>query len=216
MAAHQTDQVDTSAMVLMHDAFRRDLVHLANSTARYRGDDPARLSAQHAGWEIFKTQLHIHHTAEDTGLWPHLRVLLIDRPDDLALLDAMEAEHARIDPLLAGVDAALAGAEAGADRLAGVIDALVVELSSHLGHEEREALPLIARTISAADWERFGNEQRRSVGIKGAAQFLPWLLDSQDPERAGAMLGNLPAPLRLVYRRIWRPRYVKLNPWAAS
>jgi Hemerythrin HHE cation binding domain len=52
-----------------------------------------------AGWELFKTELHIHHTAEDQDLWPRMRTHLADRPDQLALLQAMQDEHGRIDPL---------------------------------------------------------------------------------------------------------------------
>jgi hypothetical protein len=70
-----------------------------------------------AGWELFKTQLHIHHTAEDADLWPRMRTHLADHPDELALLAAMEDEHAHIDPLLAAVDGALAAVDGGQQRL---------------------------------------------------------------------------------------------------
>jgi len=42
-------------------------------------------------------------------LWPPLRQAVTDRPQDLALVDRMEAEHAELAPQLAGVDAALDG-----------------------------------------------------------------------------------------------------------
>jgi hypothetical protein len=51
---------------------------------------------------MFKKYLRIHHRAEDEAVWPVMYQVLTDRPDDLALLDAMEAEHAAIDPLLDG------------------------------------------------------------------------------------------------------------------
>jgi hypothetical protein len=37
--------------------------------------------------------LQIHHTAEDTSPWPALRQK-VTRPDHVAVIDAMEAEHA--------------------------------------------------------------------------------------------------------------------------
>jgi hypothetical protein len=49
--------------------------------------------------------------------WPRMRARLADRPDDLALLQAMEDEHARIDPLIAAVDGALADHGDGHRRL---------------------------------------------------------------------------------------------------
>jgi iron-sulfur cluster repair protein YtfE (RIC family) len=222
MATPRTEQIDTSMMIAMHDAFRRDMVHLARSTARSSADDPARLRARHAGWEIFKTQLHTHHRGEDTSLWPRLRTRLAGRSDDLALLDAMESEHGLIDPLLASIDAALeaeaghpvAAGGPGTGRVGDLVDALVTDLSAHLRHEERDALPLIARTLTVPEWDAIAVEQRKGVGIRGAAQFLPWLLDSQDAQWSHSMYSSLPAPARLVYRRILRPRYQRRNPWA--
>jgi len=92
MTTDTTGHLDLTLMVAFHDAFRRDLGHLARAASRR----PAEL----AGWELFKTELHIHHTAEDQDLWPRMRTHLADRPDQLALLQAMQDEHARIDPLL--------------------------------------------------------------------------------------------------------------------
>ena len=47
---------------------------------------------------MFATALHHHHSGEDAGLWP----LLLSRADAAGrtLLEAMEAEHGEIDPIL--------------------------------------------------------------------------------------------------------------------
>src|SRR6266545_1702156 len=96
------------------------------------------------------------------------------RPDELALLQAMQDEHARIDPLLAGVDGALADHDGGHQRLGDTVDALAGELHGHLRHEERDALPLIDQSLTQAEWQAFGNDQRRRIGLRGAAQLFPW------------------------------------------
>jgi Hemerythrin HHE cation binding domain len=110
MTTDTTSHLDLTLMVAFHDAFRRDLGHLARAAGRRPAEleEPARHTAVLAGWELFKTQLHIHHTAEDQDLWPRMRTHLADRLDQLALLQAMQDEHARIDPLLDAVDGALA------------------------------------------------------------------------------------------------------------
>ena len=59
------------------------------------------------GGQPFKQALRIHHTAEDRALWPPMRRALAGRPGDLALLEAMEAEHAGIDQLITTIGAAL-------------------------------------------------------------------------------------------------------------
>jgi hypothetical protein len=51
----------------------------------------------------------------------------------------MAGEQARIDPLPAAVDTAFA--DPARDRLADVSDALATTLTSHLAHEETDALP---------------------------------------------------------------------------
>jgi Hemerythrin HHE cation binding domain len=100
MTSQATSHLDLTLMVAFHDAFRRDLGHLARAASRRPAqlDQPARHTAVQAGWQLFTTQLHIHHTAEDNDLWPRMRTHLADRPDELALLQAMQDEHARIDP----------------------------------------------------------------------------------------------------------------------
>jgi hypothetical protein len=52
-------------MVVFYDAFRRDLAHLPRAASHRPAelDELARRTAVLAGWELFKTQLHIHHTA---------------------------------------------------------------------------------------------------------------------------------------------------------
>ena len=90
---------DMTMMFTVHDALRRELGRIAAIAAR-PGDDPRRVLRAAAGWELFKGYLHIHHTAEDETVWPVMAPLLAGRPADLALVAAMEAEHAAIDPLL--------------------------------------------------------------------------------------------------------------------
>src|SRR5215510_9165236 len=202
MPSDTTSRPDLMWMVAFHSALRRDLARLARTTSRHRNDDPARRTAVLTGWELFKTQLHIHHTGEDTDLWPRMRAHLSGRPDDLALLQAMEDE--------------LADPDHGHKRLADTVDALTAELSGHLAHEERDTLPLLERSLSQAEWQGFVTDQRRKSGIRGAAQFLPWLLDGASAEQTQVALAELPAPLRVVYRRIWQPRYARHDHWEPS
>jgi hypothetical protein len=210
-----TGRLDMTMMLVVHDAFRRDLGHLARAAARRPVDldDPARHTAVLAGWEMFRTQLHLHHTGEDRRLWPRMRDHLADRPDEMAVLQAMQDEHARIDPLLAAVDGDLADRDRGHARLGERVEALATELSGHLAHEERDALPLLDRVLPAAEWQRFAAGERRARGIRGAAQLFPWLLDGASTEQTRAVLREFPPPLRVVYRRIWQPRYARHDHW---
>jgi iron-sulfur cluster repair protein YtfE (RIC family) len=204
-------RLDMTMMYAVHDALSRELVQVARAAAR-TVDDPRRILGTAAGWEMFKKYLGVHHTSEDAALWPVMYAALAGRPDDLALLDAMEAEHAAIDPLLAAVDAALADRETGARRLGDLVDALVGGLNGHLRHEEREALPLIDATTTEQQWRRFGQLHGERIG-DDASRYLPWVLDGLSEDRVATILHRMPAPIRTAYRDEWQATYARLIPW---
>lgn len=108
-------------MYVTHDAFRRDLGRFTAASAAGTAHSPGVC----AGWENFKAQLLLHHSVEDTHLWPRVRRAAAGLPSGLALLDEMEAEHAQIDPLLTAVDDALTGSGGNlAGHVAGLTFAL--------------------------------------------------------------------------------------------
>ena len=135
-ADRTAEAIDFTMMYVTHDAFLRDLGRFTAASAAGTAHTPG----VREGWENFKVQLLLHHSVEDTHLWPRVRRATAGRPAGLTLLDEMEAEHARIDPLLAAVDDALAGS---ASNLAGHAAELASTLEWHLRHEEEAALPLI-------------------------------------------------------------------------
>jgi len=210
-ARHGTGDADLTVMIAAHDAFRRDLVSLARAATAADRADPARREQVGRGWEVFKRQLHFHHTGEDRHIWPRLGERLAHSESAMSTLQAMEEEHARVDPLLDAVDAAFA--DPAGDRLAGTVDELVTTLHGHLAHEERDALPLIGTALTAAEWRAVGLRLGRQNGLAGGAEFFAWMLDGAADDRAAAVLAGLPAPLRLVYRVAWRPRYAKVSRW---
>ena len=138
---------DMTLMYAMHNALRRELDRLARATSRPR-DDPKHVLRTALGWQMFKSFLHVHHGSEDDKLWPVMRAAVTAGSSDAALLDAMEAEHAEIDPLLRQIDAALGGGYADPSSLGELTDALRTAVRRHLDHEEGEALPLVDATVN--------------------------------------------------------------------
>lgn len=195
---------DWTAMYVMHDALRRELEHLAKVAAREDGE-ARRVLAEAPGWDLFKTALHVHHTAEDEALWPAMRAGLAGDPDGLALMDAMEAEHAAIDPAIEAIDA-------GTEPLGGLVETLAAGLTAHLRHEEDDAIPLLDATLTPEQFAHFGQVHGARLGPNGP-RVIPWLLDGVDPERAASMLALLPEPARAAYENDWRPAYASLNRW---
>ncbi|GAA3302602.1 hemerythrin domain-containing protein [Streptomyces cinereospinus] len=205
---------DMTMMFAIHDALRRELERIARITARV-DEDPRHVLSTAVGWELFKKFLTIHHTSEDVTVWPVMHRALAGRPDELALLDAMEAEHAVIDPLLADIDAALADRDSGLERLGGLTDRLYTGLRGHLGHEERDALHLMDITMTAQEWAAFSTEQRARVG-DDSRRYLPWLLDDMDVTRLTGILHKMPEQLRTAYETEWRAAYEALDLWGAK
>ncbi len=180
-------------MYALHDALRRELDRVARLT-----ETPDGLLKATVTWDLFTTYLHIHHTSEDDALWPALRKVVPET--DLALLDAMEAEHAVIDPALAAVESSAAG------DLAENVAVLRDRLTAHLRHEERETLPLIAATLPQEEWARFGALHRQRVG-GDTGRYLPWMLDSAADDLADRVLSSLPDSMKAAYRDEWLPAY---------
>ncbi|MEU3602611.1 hemerythrin domain-containing protein [Streptomyces sp. NPDC006798] len=201
----RTSGVDLTMMYAVHRALRRDLGRLTAA----RRPDPAGFRA---GWRLFTGYLTIHHVSEDESLWPVLRTKLDGRPEELAVLRAMEAEHTRLDQVLAKVDAALDG-EPGTPVPADLMADVTACLTDHLDHEEARALPMLEALLTAAEWRGFVAGQRRRVGLRGAPTFIPWLLDGVSGDERRSVLAVLPVPLRLVYGAFWRPRYARNSPW---
>ncbi len=197
-------------MYAMHDALRRELRHIADTAARADGD-PREILRTAPGWDLFKTALRAHQQAEDAALWPVLRTALAGRPYDLAVLEALEAEHAGLDPLLAAIDEATAD-DSGPDLLVDLVGALVAGLRGHLRHEEEAALPLIRAAMSGRQRARFARAHAERIA-PDACRILPWLLDDADEHTATALLAALPRSARRAYRQ-WQAAYAALDRWS--
>lgn len=207
-----TDE-DMDVMRVVHSAFRRDGARLEQALERYGTQDEEAHDALLLGWHGFSSSLHHHHMIEDTHIWPVIRDKLADRPDDLAVLDAMEAEHARIDPTIEAIERVFDDREAGVDEVVEQTAALVDLLRSHLAHEERDAFPLIRTMITKREWEQLNKASVKELSFSQIAQLGPWILDGASPEDTRRVLAELPSPLRLVHRFWWNPRYLKARRW---
>jgi hypothetical protein len=204
-------QLDVSMMFAMHDALRRELVQVARIASR-TDDHPGQLLRAALGWELFKKFLLVHHQSEDDTLWPALRTNVAGQPDRLALTDALEAEHAVIEPLLTAIDAAAADPHYGYQRFGDIVDELITKLTAHLAHEETDGLPLIDASLTEQQWQHFA--QVHAERIAGdAPTYMPWLLNGASPQTLDAVLGKFPPPLLTAFREQWGPAYAALAIW---
>jgi hemerythrin-like domain-containing protein len=204
-------KLDMTMMFTIHDAFRRELERIAKITVQ-TNDDPKHILRAAIGWQMFKQYLRIHHTTEDETVWGLMEQELADRPSDLALLAAMEAEHAAIDPLLNAIDVALADRDKGPEQLGGLVDELATSLGAHLKHEEAEGLALVDSTLTEQQWANFAAVHLKRVG-DDVGTYLPWLLDSASEKWTETVLSRLPEHGVIAYRDKWRAAYAELDLW---
>jgi hypothetical protein len=204
--------VDLHAMFVMHHAFRRDLAAFAAAAEATPATDREAWRRLQRRWELFSTVLHHHHSGEDAGLWP----VLLERSDEAgrATLEAMEAEHAEIDPLLAGC-------ADGFDRMAQAADddarrALAVRLvatrerlAEHLRHEETEALVLVQQHLTEQEWRDLEQEHFRSdLSPKELFTIVAWAAYGIGDQQRREVLEKTGLPFVVLWR-LGRSRFAR-------
>jgi uncharacterized membrane protein len=154
--------------------------------------------------------LHGHHHGEDAGLWPVVR---LRDPGTGDLLDGMGADHRLVAPLVeecTGRARAFALSTHDDERLAlaDALERLSSTLLPHLRREEDEVMPIVAVTLSAAEWEAVDREHfldgksLAELGFEGH-----WLLDGLDAERAEVVTSQVSRIQRFVLVHGFARRY---------
>ncbi len=182
--------LDLNGMYMAHHAFRRDLVRFAAAARQTPVEEADVWRALAVRWEQFSGILHHHHTTEDDVLWPQL-LDVVDATGDTegrATLEAMEAEHELIDPLLAACAAGFAAMAqapdaATRDRLADIAESASDTLSEHMRHEETDALPLVQELLSAEGWARVEKAAGSGKGATDLMFLVPWVADGLSREQ---------------------------------
>ncbi|WP_374455636.1 hemerythrin domain-containing protein [Nocardioides sp.] len=188
---------DQTGMYVMHHAFRRDLTTFEAAVRQTPVGDHATWQAQQARWERFATVLHHHHEVEDVSIWPVL-VRHAARTEDVAAqqtLQAMEDEHADIDPALAAVRQGFAHmVEHPCDDHRNALDVHVTAtraaLLDHLRHEETEALPYLQKVMTAEEFA--ASEKAAAAGYPPRLMpfLLPWVADGLPDEVVQRLIGG--------------------------
>jgi hemerythrin-like domain-containing protein len=206
--------VDVKMMYVMHHAFRRDLVMFADAAAVTPAGDRDSWAALAQRWEVFSEILHHHHSGEDAGLWPWLMAAATE--DEQQVLEAMEAEHAQIDPILTSCAEAFsrtaAAPDAGtaehlAERLAAARDTLL----AHMGHEESEAMALVQKYMTQQQWDEVVEESfDKDIKPKQLLAAVPWIAHELPEEMRARLLAEAGLPMKLVYLAT-RGRFARLQ-----
>ena len=203
-AAAPDGPCDMSMMFLMHHAFRRDLTAFAAAVPRTPLDDRVAWKALAARWELFSSTLHSHHEGEDEHVWP----ALMDRAaaDERAILEAMEAEHAVIDPTLTACRDGLSQmsdqpTEEGRSTLSVQLAAASEHLALHLEHEETDAIAFMQRVLTAEEWDAIEDTLRATLSVATIVRMVPWVLHGLPLAARRQLFAEMPGGR--AYQAVW-------------
>ena len=208
MKTESSTPADTRMMRIVHGALRRDLDRAADALSSHPGPHDAQRVAIAQHTRAMMDFLHVHHAGEDAWLWPTMRGL---NPAASEILDQMDADHLAITPHMAKVAAAAATYEqsaTGREALVSALSDLRGTLDPHLSREENEMMPIVARTLTAGQWDAWEqdyylkNKTRKELGLEGH-----WLIDGGDRAAYDQVVGKVNPVLRFVLLRAFGPKY---------
>jgi iron-sulfur cluster repair protein YtfE (RIC family) len=200
---------DVHDMLVAHRAFRREFTLAPRIVRDVAPGDTARAALVADHTTLILDGLHLHHSSEDELLWPKL----LDRcPPDAALVQRMEAQHERVELHTERLRTALQrwrveARPAVTEEVASTLDALRDALLEHLGEEEREILPLAARHVTQAEWDQLGQHGLGRMKKAELPLMFGMVLEEATPEETAELLSLVPAPVRLLTRFVFLPRY---------
>jgi len=198
---------DMTMMYVMHHAFRRDLNRFVSAVTETPLEDRETWKALAARWGRFFTILHHHHSVEDRFIWP----FLMERAaaGEREILEAMEEEHSHIDPLLASVADGFRALDGdrlpgGADDLRAALRVRMVAtrdtLARHLEHEETEAIVILQRHSTTADWHRIEKDEIGKDKIPVPMPFLVgWCAEEVPPKEMDEIFGIVGKPFKVLW-----------------
>lgn len=199
---------DVSMNTNLHAAFKREIDRLSagvNATNMANPDARDRLARR---YEFFSLTLHHHHEGEDTYLFERCKPRAT--PEEAAVLEELEAEHAELLTVLSGLDKQFAQlrADTHKDQLTSQLANLREVLSAHCAHEEADGMSIVQRYVTEADVKEFMKFTRTG---ETASLTLPWVCDGADAHVDGQVWGMLPPPVRLFVKPMMTRKYDKFT-----
>lgn len=194
-------------MAVVHRVFRRGFPMMGELVRRTPPGAIGRSEPIATHLDFLLKGVHHHHTGEDEQIWPLLRQRAELQAD---LINRMEAQHAVVSERSDRVRSSLDDWRESAmepECLAQAIDDLTVALAEHLDEEEARVLPLIRSHITADEWKLFGQRTFEKFTDQEKLTATGALEDVATAEEASWFTGDLPLPIKVMWRLMGRRRY---------
>lgn len=176
----------------IHKALRKGLFDVTVRAGATDWDDPVDVAALRAQWRPLRTLLDGHTAHEDTHVF---RVL---DGHDTTVLDAVEADHERLDAALAALDVAMERAVTVPDPVTGLeaYRRLALFVAAYLPHIHAEET-----TVMASIWAQCTDEEiavaraglMAEISPQDRALSLELMLGAVDPATRRALEGAVAA-----------------------
>lgn len=203
---------DLTSYRAVHAALRLAPHRLAGAARTLDPHDHRRVKALGRYWRGFAGEVLAHHTVEDDNMFP---ALVEKVPVAAEMIERTDAEHHRLDELMAACSDAVERATHGSARassdLAGCFEALAAHMDDHLDFEDADILPLFERHFTAEEYSVLEDAAMKSLGIGAQAAFtVPFIAASVDPDTRDQIFGTAPGAFRVLYR-LTRGRHARLD-----
>ncbi|MFI5706541.1 hemerythrin domain-containing protein [Kribbella sp. NPDC051620] len=192
---------DVRDMYMAHTMFTREFGLAPDLITGVAAGDTARAAIVADHIELIDAVLHHHHSAEDDHLWH--RLLERAGTDAADIVSTMEAQHHDIDVLLTAMRDQLKPWRDCADpaegsAIAGTIGTLNKHLTEHLAVEEKYALPLIEKHITAAEWGQMVASGAADVPPEQMPLMFGLMAYEADPGTLRDIIATLPPEVSAV------------------
>lgn len=200
---------DASGMAEIHRMFRAGFGEGPALVDGVADNDAAHAEIVGDYLSMLSTGLHRHHEGEDTMLWGRLESRA---PTCAAHVARMKQQHAEMLGHLGHLDASLPAwrASGRATDGASVVSALAginATLAVHLPDEEAHIVPVMETSLRPRDVEALSEHGRKATPKGKTFVQLGVILAAQPDGGAAWLRKNLPAPVRVIWRVVGRPRY---------
>ena len=199
----------TEEMAVIHRIFRRGFPLMAELVRQTPTGATVRSEAIAAHLDFLLSGLHNHHSGEDENVWP----LMLERVAPQAeLITRMEEQHEVVAERSERVRNLLQSwrrTASDGELLATALDEFTAALVEHLDDEEANVVPLLRAHLTADEWSRFGQEAFEKFTNAEKLIATGTLEEVATPEEASWFLGDLPVPIKPMWRLVGRRKYAR-------
>lgn len=200
---------DASGMADIHRMFRAGFAEAPDLVRAVANNDAAQAEIVGDHLAMLSAGLHAHHEGEDTLLWDRLESRA---PGCAVHVARMKEQHAEMLVHLTELDAGLPtwrarGHTEHAAAVLAALDGVNAALALHLPDEEKNIVPVMETTLTPEDVNALSEHGRKSTPRGKTFIVLGSILTAQPDGGKRWARKNLPAPVRVIWRVVGKPRY---------